>query len=116
MMIGVVACFWSETPEEGSLNGGLANTGGTFANTGTINGGATVTGGTVTNNNLISGTVDISAAGIVNNNLTIENNVVVNRGPRIEEVEKVSGKTGDPAVVSRVRELCEGRRALVIHA
>jgi cephalosporin hydroxylase len=30
-------------------------------------------------------------------------------------IEKVSGNTRDPEVVERVRRLCEGRRALVIH-
>jgi len=30
-------------------------------------------------------------------------------------IVKVSGNTRDPAVVARVRELCEGKRALVIH-
>jgi cephalosporin hydroxylase len=32
-----------------------------------------------------------------------------------ERIVKVSGNTRDPEVLARVRELCEGKRALVIH-
>ena len=50
-------------------------------------------------------TVIVKQTRIITNSITVENNVVVNRGPSIAEIQRVTGRTIRPVPVERVRGL-----------